>query len=177
MHRIIVSLLLLAPFIGKAQLSKKDSLWLPFNNLIGTWKGTGEGVDGKGTYERSYQLILNKNFIEVRNKTNYPPTEKSPKGYIHEDIGYISYDKLRKKFVFRQLHGEGFINQYIVENISADGKTIVFLSESIENIPSGWRAKETYRVANNGEFSEVFELAKPGKDFENYSNAVFKKNN
>jgi len=61
---------------------------------------------------------------------------------------------------------EGFVNQYVLQNLAEDGKTMVFVTESIENIPSGWRAKETYKVLNDDEFTEVFELAAPGKDFE-----------
>jgi hypothetical protein len=61
-----------------------------------------------------------------------------------------------------------------MESISPDGMTIVFVSESIENIPAGFRAKETYRIINNDEFTETFELAEPGKDFELYSRAVLK---
>ncbi|HKZ36563.1 MAG TPA: hypothetical protein VJ184_02855 [Chryseolinea sp.] len=49
---------------------------------------------------------------------------------------------------------------------SSAKKTIVFISESIENIPPGFRAKETYQILNENEFTETFELAEPGKDFE-----------
>lgn len=173
--KYIVALLLLVPQLNFAQLTKQDSTWLPFKHFIGTWTGTGEGVDGKGTYERSYCFVLNKKYIELKNKTVYPPTKENPKGYIHEDFGYISYDKTRKTFVFRQFHGEGFVNQYIIESISPDGKTIVFVSEAIENIPKGWRARETYTVNDGKELTEVFDLAEPNKDFELYTKASFKR--
>ncbi|HZX74409.1 MAG TPA: hypothetical protein VFE57_08315, partial [Cyclobacteriaceae bacterium] len=88
---------------------------------------------------------------------------------------FISYDRARKTFVLRQFHIEGFVNQYKIESISSDGKTIVFISESIENIPAGFRAKETYRIVSEGEFIETFEIAEPGKDFELYSKAVLHK--
>ncbi|MGI8734044.1 MAG: hypothetical protein ACR2LM_12210 [Pyrinomonadaceae bacterium] len=52
---------------------------------------------------------------------------------------------------------------------SADGKTIVFTTESIENIPAGFRAREAYRILGPDKFVEVFEIAEPGKDFELYS--------
>ena len=165
-----ILLLVLIPTITSAQLSKKDSLWLPFKDFIGEWKGTGDGVDGKATYERSYKLVLNKNYIEVRNKSTYEPNDKNPKGYLHEDVGYISYDKMRKTFVFRQFHIESFINQYKLDSISPDMKTLVFVSESIENIPAGWRAKETFRIDNKS-LTETFELAEPGKDYKSYTNA------
>ena len=75
----------------------------------------------------------------------------------------------------RQFHIEGFVNQYKIESISPDGKSIIFISESIENIPAGFRARETYQMINENEFTETFELAEPGKDFELYSKATLKR--
>jgi hypothetical protein len=66
----------------------------------------------------------------------------------------------------RQFHVEGFVNQYVLENLADNGTTIEFFTESIENIPHGWQARETYKILNNDEFTEIFELAAPGKDFE-----------
>lgn len=161
--------------ISSGQQTKTDSLWLPFNQFIGSWVGNGEGVDGKGIYERSYKFMFNKKYIEMSNKTNYPATKEKPKGYVHEDFGLFSYDRVRKVFVFRQFHSEGFISQYILESISTDGRTFVFVTESIENIPNGWRARETYTFTTNGELMEVFDLAEPNKDFELYSKAILKR--
>jgi hypothetical protein len=173
MKQLFVSLLLL-PLTSVAQLTKKDSLWLPFANIIGEWRGSGEGVDGAGTYERTYRQVLNKNYIEVRNKTIYAPNEKSKNGYVHEDVGFISYDKMRKTFIFRQFHGEGFVNQYKLDSISSDRKTLVFVSEAIENIPAGWRAKEVLQISDKG-ITELFFLAGPGKDFGEYTKARLEK--
>jgi hypothetical protein len=168
--RSIICLFLFIPVVAFAQLSKKDSLWLPFKYFIGEWKGTGDGVDGTATYERSYKLVLNNNYIEVRNKSNYAPTEKNYNGYSHEDVGFISYDKIRKVFIFRQFHIEGFVNEYRLDSISPDKKTLVFISESIENIPAGWRARETFTIGNSS-LKEAFDLAEPGKEYRPYTNA------
>jgi hypothetical protein len=56
-----------------------------------------------------------------------------------------------------------------------NSKALVFLTESIENIPAGWRGRESYRILNSDEFVEVFELAAPGKEFEVYSENRFKR--
>lgn len=168
-------LLLLFPAVSQAQLSKQDSVWLPLKSFIGKWTGESEGQPGKGKYERSYELVLNKKFIEVKNKSTYPTSANNPKEEVHEDHGFISYDKSRKTFVLRQFHIEGFVNEYKMESISPDQKTIVFISESIENIPQGFRAKETYQIINDNEFTETFELAEPGKEFEVYSEAVLRR--
>ncbi|HOX82793.1 MAG TPA: hypothetical protein PLJ60_10375 [Chryseolinea sp.] len=171
----IILFLVFTPALSFGQISKQDSVWLPFKNMIGKWTGISEGQPGKGKYERTYEVLLNKKFIEVKNKSTYPPSKENPKGEVHEDHGFISYDKGRKTFVLRQFHIEGFVNQFKIEFISPDSKTIVFISESIENIPAGFRAKESYRTISENEFVETFELAEPGKDFELYSKATLKR--
>jgi hypothetical protein len=138
--------------------------------LIGRWEGTSEGQPGAGKVRREYARALNGRFVRVTNRSEYPPQAKNPKGEIHEDEGFISFDRSRKRLILRQFHVEGFVNQY-VEEPGEPGANIVFTSESIENIPSGWRARETYVPHGPDEFEEVFELAQAGKPFELYSRA------
>ena len=140
--------------------------------LIGRWQGTTEGQPGKGTVVREYSRALNAKFIRVINRSTYPPQPANPKGEIHEDEGFISFDRSRTKLVLRQFHVEGFVNQY-VEGAGATAERLSFTSEQIENIPPGWRARETYVVRGADQFDEIFELAEPGKTFEVYSNARF----
>ena len=71
--------------------------------------------------------------------------------------------------MLRQFHVEGFVNQYVQTSVTPDGKSFSLTTEQIENIPAGWRARETYRIVSRDEFVEVFELAEPGKDFEIYT--------
>jgi len=174
MKKLVFIGFLAMPFLLTAQISH-DSLWSPMRYFIGSWKGTGEGEIGTGSFERTYQWALNGNFIQVRNKTSYAPQEKSPQGEIHEEIGYINYNNLEKKFMLREFHVEGFVNEYKLESISEDHKTLVFVSFEIENIPPGWRARETYQIIGNDEYIETFELAAPGKDFSVYSKATMKR--
>jgi hypothetical protein len=139
--------------------------------LVGRWEGTSDGQPGKGTVRREYLRVLNSRFIRVHNRSEYPPQEKNPKGEVHEDDGFLSFDRARKRLVLRQFHIEGFVNQYVQE----PGATLVFTSEAIENIPAGWRARETYTVLGPDEFEELFELSEPGKAFELYSRARLKR--
>lgn len=162
-------LIFCVPLLTVGQNTRKDSVWLQLKSFIGQWAGEGGGEPGKGLYERTYQFILNKNFIEIKNKSTYEPTDKNPAGEVHEDIGYFSYDKTLKKFKLRQFRIEGFINEFVLDSISADKKTMVFVSAAIENIPKGFRARETYLLKSENEIEEIFELAEPDKDFEVYS--------
>jgi hypothetical protein len=87
---------------------------------------------------------------------------------VHQDAGFISFDNARKRLVLRQFHIEGFVNQYVQEP-----DRLVFVSEAIENIPAGFRARETYVVLGPDAFEEIFELAEPGKEWEIYSRTRF----
>jgi hypothetical protein len=140
----------------------------PVARLVGRWTGTSEGQPGKGQVERQYERVLGSKFIQVRNRSTYPPQEKNPKGETHEDIGFFSFDKARKRVVFRQFHVEGFVNQYALDPSSTVDR-VVFASESIENIPAGFRARETYVFWGSDQLEEIFEIAEPSKDFEVYS--------
>jgi hypothetical protein len=139
---------LIVPSILFGGEEKKQDVWEPLRFFVGSW---------------------------ARNKSVYEPQDLNPKGEVHEDWGLFSYDQSRRKIVFRQFHVEGFVNQYILDSLSADCKTLGFVTESVENIPSGWRARETYRILNKDEFRETFELAAPEKDFEVYIENHFKR--
>jgi hypothetical protein len=153
----------------------KADPWIPLRFLIGQWEGDADGEPGKGKAERTYAFILKDRFIQVMHKSVYRPQEKNPKGETHEDLGFFSYDRAAKKFALRQFHVEGFVNYYVLESMAEDGRTFVFTTASIENISPGWRGRETYRVLNNEEFIEKFELAGPGKDFATYSETHFRR--
>jgi hypothetical protein len=142
--------------------------------LIGRWEGTSEGQPGNGAVQREYSRMLGSRFIEGRNRSVYPPQEKNPKGETHEDRGVFSFDRTRKRLVLRQFHVEGFVNQYVAD-VPAKPGVVVFTSEAIENIPAGYRARETYTVRGPDELEEVFELAEPGKEFAVYSRTILKR--
>jgi len=149
--------------------AQAPDVWAPMRRFIGAWDGETNGQPGKGTSIREYRFVLGGKYIEVRNKSVYPPQAASPKGETHEDWGMISFDKARKKFVLRQFHVEGFVNQY------AGGEDLRFESEAIENIPPGYRARETYVFDGDDAFIERFELAAPGKAFVVYTEARFRR--
>lgn len=165
----LVFLFLILYGTSSAQTNAPQSTWLDLNYFIGTWEGTGKGESGISTVKRKYEFTMNNKYIHVHNKSVYLPQEKNPKGEIHEDMGIISYDKNRKLYVYRQFHVEGFVNQYTLDSISQNSKKFVFTSEAIENIPKGFRARESYKIINKDEMIETFEIAEPGKDFKLYT--------
>ena len=158
-----------------APAAPKPDPWAPVRPLLGQWEGEVHGEPGTGQAVREYAFVLRNRFIEVRNQTTYPPQEKNPKGEVHQDQSMISYDRGAKKLVLRQFHIEGFVNHYVLASVSADGRPVVFVTTAIENIPPGWRGRETYTFTGADEFTEKFELAEPGKDFAPYSETRFRR--
>jgi hypothetical protein len=135
--------------------------------LIGTWEGQGEGRPGTSNVRRTYRWVLRGTFIEVKSASSYPPQAANPDGEEHEEFGYFSFDRSRRKVVFRVFHIEGFVNQYLLQ--PHDATTLVFDSEAIENIPTGYTARETLHLTAPGRLEEVFELAGPGQPLAEYT--------
>jgi len=157
--------------LGAGGQSKPDPLER-MAPLLGRWAGSAEGQPGTGTVRRDYERVLRDRFIRVRNRSEYPAQAKNPKGEIHEDEAFISFDRARNALVLRQFHVEGFVSQYVLDP-STTADRLVFSSEAIENIPPGFRARETYVIAGPDAFEEIFEMAEPGKPFEVYSRSRF----
>jgi hypothetical protein len=163
--------------LSATTLCSQDDPFAPLRFFEGKWQGSAAGEPGKGVSTRQYQFDLNGRFLSVRNRSVWEPKAPGGKGEIHEDFGMFSYDKALKKLVLRQFHVEGFVNEYTMESASPDGRTLTFTTVRIENIPAGYRARESYRLLKRDEFIETFSLAEPGKDFERYSETRFRRVN
>lgn len=168
LRNCIFALAVILPPFATAQERPKVDVWKPFRFFVGAWEGTSVGRPGTSKVESRVEFILNGNFLQVSGKSIYPPQEKNPKGQTYQGFDLISYDRIRQKFVLRQFSGEGFVNQYVLDRMSSDGKTIVFITESMENLPPGFHARKTYRILSPDKFTDTFELAPPGKDLETY---------
>lgn len=169
---LLVGLALVGTSRAQAPIQPPSDRFARVAFLVGTWEGRADGQPGNGTSRRTYERALDGRFLRVRNRSTYPAQPKNPKGEVHEDEGYLSLDSARKRLVLRQFHSEGFVNQYVEVPDSPDAP-IVFETEAIENIPPGFRARETYTRRGPDSFDETFELAEPSKDFEVYSRTSF----
>jgi hypothetical protein len=143
-----------------------DDPWALLRFLAGKWEGTSQGKQGVGKATREYQFDLRGRYLTGRSKAVYEQE-------THEDFCVFSFDQRAKKFVLRQFHVEGFVNQYVLAVV--EERRLEFVTEQIENIPEGWRAKESYTLVGPDEFIETFSLAAPGKDLEVYSESRLKR--
>ncbi len=173
--KLCLFLIFLLSGLVSAQTTAPPDTWKPLRFFVGIWEGTGKGESGDSKVEREYKFTLNNKFLQATHRSTYAPQPKNEKGEVHDDLGFFSYDKARNQFVFRQFHVESFVIQYVLTSISEDGKTIILDSESIENVPKGMRSRETFKIINDNEFTETFEISEPGKEFVVYSFNQFKR--
>jgi hypothetical protein len=150
-------------------------VWSPVRFMEGRWDGASEGQPGAGKVSRTYEFILEGRYLHERNTSTYPPPAAGKAGEVHRHWSFFSYDRGRKALVLRQFHQEGFVNQYVIKERGDGAGDLVFESESFENLPAGWKARETYRRLSADEFEETFELAAPARPFEVYSRTRFRR--
>ncbi|WP_243302525.1 hypothetical protein [Geothrix oryzisoli] len=156
----------------QAQDPKPDA-WAPLRFLVGEWQGVATGEPGAGTADRRYEFILNHRFLHERNTSAFPPQAKNKTGEVHEHWSLFSYDRKRKTFLFRQFHQEGFVVTYALNSTLSTPSKLVFESEQLENVPSSWKARETYELISNHEFIETFEIAQTDRPYAVYSRNHF----
>ena len=140
----------------------------PLRVFVGEWQGATSGKPGTGTTTREYRFALNGHFLWQHDRSVYQTGNAASPQLVHEDEGYFSYDASQKKILWMQFHSEGLVNEYALESIDSDGKSIEFVTTQIENLP-GFRARKLYRIVSPDAIDETFWLAAPGKDFDLYT--------
>jgi hypothetical protein len=171
MRRILL-IVLAIPCLLLAQSEKEEDTWAPLRALVGTWEGTGGGGSATSQVTAEYRFVLGESYLELRHKAIFPPQEGKPEGEIHEDFGIISYDRSRKKFVFRQFHVEGFVNRYTLDSLSEDGNFFLFNAEEIENAPPGTQAQFILEISGENALRTSFNVAFPERELQCYSRNI-----
>ncbi len=155
----------LRPGAAAPQQSEPTSKLDVFQYFVGDWKGTGTGASGPSTLERTYAFVLDEQFVRSATHAVFTPSEEGAEAATHADIGMMSYDRARSTYVLREFHSEGYINRYVPQFISEDSTVFAFVSESIENIESGWKARYTVTILGEDEFEDTFELCPPNGEY------------
>lgn len=136
--------------------------------LVGEWAGVGEGQPGISAAVRHAKRVQDKRYIMVEGRSVYPKQEKNKSGEVHTSIDLWSYDTQRKLIVMRQFDNLGFVSTYVQDRAASTGGRIVLVSEHLENVPAGWKARYTYAFPAPNEYHEIFELATNDEGFKPY---------
>jgi len=149
---------------GKTTVTKLEA-WQHLRQLVGHWEGTGKGKPGVSRITCSYEMILQDQYLRGVTKSVFEAAEGEAAGETHEDWAIFSYDAGRSKIIMRQFNSEGFVNLFVMDSLSDDGKIMVMTTESSENAPPTLKARTTYTFVSDDDIHERFELAFDGKTF------------
>jgi len=153
---LLVLGLLLSFVISFAQTNQFEKI----NFIIGDWTGTGAGFgNNKSKIESSFNLVMDGNYIEIRNESKFEPTEQNPEGEHHIDKGFISFDKSRNSIIIRQFNNEGYYNQYVLNDSISNENLLIFETELIENFVPNGKAKWTIKKINENEIETIFDVS------------------
>ena len=156
-----------APIAGggaEPESTESADPWALLRLLEGSWTGTIDGKLGTGTGVRRYELILGGQYLMGRHESVRLPQEKSPEGDQHQELGIFSFDSERQKLVWREFMIEGVVSRYTCET---EGMKVVCATEAVESGP-GIRARMTLEITDRYRFTEIFEIAWPGRELEPY---------
>lgn len=156
MKKIFISFIVIfGPAYAVAQPSSVKPDWSAFQFLLGNWSGDGSGQPGQGTGSFTFSFDLQEMVIVRRNQTDYPATNSSP-AFSHSDLMIIyRQPNLQTQAIY--FDNEGHKIQYKT-NISADGKSITFISDSL---PAQPRFQLTYASFSADSLLITFEIAPP----------------
>ncbi len=158
---LALNIILLAVTVNFAQENPLEK----FSFLVGNWEGNGTGFgSSKSKIHSEFNMVLDNNFLEIRNHSEFEAKPQQKDGEIHDDWGMLSFDQDRKIYVFRQFHNEGFYNQYTLSDSLSNDKTFVFESEFIENFVPGGRARFTINIIGENEIETLFDVGFPEKE-------------
>jgi hypothetical protein len=156
-----------SPKMAAAAESATFDPWAPVRHLLGRWEGEGQGRTGVSKVSWTCELVLRGRYLQLRGTSVFEPQPANPTGEQHEEVSLFSWDKRRTALVWRQFNVEGFVNQFVLEK--EEGDELTFVTEAIEGLPPGFRAREVLRRVGPDELHTRFSIAAPGKDFEPYA--------
>lgn len=167
LRALTFAVLLLGPAPSLAQQTRTDGL-APVAQLVGDWTGVGEGQPGTSAATRHAVRVHDGRYIRIEGRSVYPKQEKNKSGEVHTSTDVWSYDRARKLIVLRQFDNLGFVSTYVQDVAASRDGHVVLVSEHIENVPTGWKARYTYDFVSAEDYREHFELDPDGKGFRTY---------
>jgi hypothetical protein len=155
--RILIIAICFFCALTRAQHSSLKPDWSAFQFLLGEWTGEGNGDPGQGNGIFTFSLDLQEHILVRRNQSDYPET-KAHAAFSHNDLMVI-YQEPGKSACAIYFDNEDHTIHYNI-NISENGKSITFISDSI---PARPRFQLTYTSLSDDSLLVTFEIALPAK--------------
>ena len=154
-----------APAVAAPSTPAPAAPWRPFAEflpLLGSWSGSaGAGPRIGGCVAHFSTDLAGTVFVE-RTTTIFPAEEGKPEETF-EDVGYVTYDREKRKYVAAYFFSTGVFGTYDVEILP--GGTIRMTAASLANYDTGARSRRVLARRADGTLDLALDVAPPGKDF------------
>jgi hypothetical protein len=154
----VLTLVFAALSPGPEAAASDDDSWKPYRFVVGEWVAEGGGEPGKGSGRFSFALDLEGKVLVRRNRAEYPAQQGRP-AFLHEDLMVIYPAGTNGSTRAIYFDNEGHVIHYAV-TVSGDGRTLVFLSDTV---PASPRYRLSYTRRADASVGITFEIAPPGK--------------
>ena len=137
--------------------------WRPFQELgflVGSWSGAAESGARVGGRVARFTPEFSGNYLVHRGSTIL--TADDGKEETIEEVGYLAYDREKRRYVASYFFSTGISATFDVE-VAPESARLV--SRELLNAEAGTKARMLFARKADGELSLSMDLAPPGKDF------------
>jgi len=149
--------------------------WRPFAEfafLLGSWSGTASSGGRIGGRVVRFTMEMNGTLLVERGSTLFPADDGKPEE-ASEELGCISYDREKRRYVATYWFSTGVFGTYDVE-IPAEG-VIRMTAPALGNFEPGARARLVFSRRADGGLDTALDIAAPGRDFQGFQTSSLKK--
>jgi hypothetical protein len=147
--------------------------WRPFQELgflMGSWSGAAESGTRVGGRVARFTPEFSGNYLVHRGSTIL--TTDDGKEETIEEVGYIAYDREKRRYVASYFFSTGISATFDVE-VAPESARLV--SRELLNGEAGTKARMLFARKADGELSLSMDLAPPGKDFVSFLTSSLRK--
>ncbi|WLT31932.1 hypothetical protein [Geothrix sp. PMB-07] len=166
MMKFTQSLLCIVGFAPFALCQQSASArWSQVQFLLGEWRGSIQGDQGKGSVIRRYRLILSGEYLQEQSTYNFPPQALYPNGSVTTQASFFAKDRTGNIRLFRQddqIYRTGVFTLSKTHSVPAK---LVFEMEPPTGVSVTWKVRETIEVISPNAFVEIVETSQDGKTF------------
>ncbi len=166
--------LLAAPVAAQAPPPAPAPSWHPFVEfapLLGSWSGAASAGARLGGRIARFTLELAGTAFVERTSTVFPAEEGKPEESF-EEVGYVTYDREKRKYVAAYFFSTGVFGTYDVEILS-DGLRMT--AGALSNYEAGATSRRVFTRKADGSLDLSLDLAPAGKDFAPFLSGTLQK--
>lgn len=164
-----------APVAAQAPPPVPAPAWRPFAEfapLIGSWSGTATAGERLGGRIARFTMELAGTAFVERTSTIFP-AEAGKAEESFEEVGYVTYDREKRKYVAMYFFSTGVFGTYDVEILPDAG--IRMSAGALSNFEAGTRSRRVFTRKADGTLDLSLDLAPAGKDFAPFLSGTLKK--